>query len=690
MDNELMTLLRFLSKKTYVTLKDIELYFNITTRQASYRLDKLNDLLQSAQVPQLSYSTSARKPMKLSKETGAAIEALLTSANVNEGYYFSKKERLIYIYLLLFLDLEYVSLPDFIDAMQVSRSTVLMDLKELTQILEEHHIKIKNNRVKGYYLVGSEMEIRRYMMRDVIYTLAEGSGKVFDVFIDKQQLDIFDYSRLVISELAQTYHIRFVEDRLAEFIYIFIFLKARMQRGKDASAENEQIMDLQIMTSMKEYEFTRALLKNYKNADGIKESDVNYIAAWILGISFGDINEDTKDCIVISDLIGKIMTRFEYLSGTHYKNTEEIFIQLYSHFRPAYYRLIFKLPIFNPLREKVKEEYPELYRLVAETMKPFQVMFGEALQDDEIAYLAMHFSMIYSWKQDHKRAPQKEARVVCSHGIGSSAILYNELKAMFPEFHFLPPTESLQVHAYIGQVDIIFSTNYIAADVSGHIPVIKVSPIMSTAERYQVFREVYVQMGGSFLKQPSVDVVMNIVSKYADIKEEEGLYHELIAYFSHVDTLPQTQSALTLSDMVNAKIIQLQAAARNWEEAVRIGFAPMVKEGYITQNYVEETIRSVKTIGPYIVITQHVALPHARPEAGALKEALGITVLKEPVVFGNEANDPVKYIFSLSAVNNENHIRAMAKLMELLNDQAFFRLLDEAKNAEEILQYINQ
>ena len=83
-------------------------------------------------------------------------------------------------------------------------------------------------------------------------------------------------------------------------------------------------------------------------------------------------------------------------------------------------------------------------------------------------------------------------------------------------------------------------------------------------------------------------------------------------------------------------------------------------------------------------------MPHARPEAGALKEALGITVLKEPVVFGNEANDPVKYIFSLSAVNNENHIRAMAKLMELLNDQAFFRLLDEAKNAEEILQYINQ
>ena len=50
---------------------------------------------------------------------------------------------------------------------------------------------MRNNRTKGYYLIGSEMEIRRMMMKYVIYTLAEEqSAKIFDVFIDDFNLDI--------------------------------------------------------------------------------------------------------------------------------------------------------------------------------------------------------------------------------------------------------------------------------------------------------------------------------------------------------------------------------------------------------------------------------------------------------------------------------------------------------------------
>lgn len=138
---------------------------------------------------------------------------------------------------------------------------------------------------------------------------------IFDRFIDDYQLDVFDYSKLVITELAQAYHIRFVEDRLVEFIYIFIFLKARMLNGKGASEDMVHLLDVDVISTMKEYGFTRDLLKNYKNTDRISMLDRYYITSWILGISFGDINEDTKDCILISDIVGKIMTRFESLSG---------------------------------------------------------------------------------------------------------------------------------------------------------------------------------------------------------------------------------------------------------------------------------------------------------------------------------------------------------------------------------------
>ena len=111
---------------------------------------------------------------------------------------------------MLFMNPEYIALQHFIDALQVSRSTVLLDFKDLVLELDQDHITIKNNRIKGYYLSGSEMEIRRYMMKLIISSLAdERNTKVFDLFIDDFNLDTFEYSKLVITELSERNHISF-------------------------------------------------------------------------------------------------------------------------------------------------------------------------------------------------------------------------------------------------------------------------------------------------------------------------------------------------------------------------------------------------------------------------------------------------------------------------------------------------
>ena len=688
MDHEIMNLLQMLSKKKYITLKEIELNSNITRRQATYRIEKINEILKLYKISPIIVGSA--KEIKIDDKMCRKLGIILQEMEESNEYYMNKRERQIYMYLMLFMNHEYLSLNDFINFLKVSRSTVLLDFKELIQTLEENNIKVKNNRKRGYYLVGSEMDIRRMMMKFVIYTLSEEQhSKIFDVFIEDFHLDIFEYSRLVISELSKQHNIHFVEDRLVEFIYIFIFLKARIQSGKSADEEIKDLMDVDAISSMKEYDFSVELLKNYKNTKHITQEDLNYISSWILGISFGDILEETKDCILISDMVGKIMTRFEYLSGVHYQDREEIFIQLYSHFRPAYYRLLFKLPIFNPLCDKVKEEYGELYQLMEETMKPFHVIFGEEIPSGEIAYLTMHFASIYSGKNKLKIKRQKIALVACSNGIGSSAILYNELKEMFPELHFLPPVETAHIQDVDSTIDIIFSTSYVKYGVDIGIPVIRVTPVMSMAERYQVMRDVYMQLGSDSLKQPNIDVVMNIIGKYADIRQEDDLYNELIFYFTQNENDKEKEKTLHLKEMIKPELIRLNIEATNWEEAVRLAYEPLVQHHYITQNYVEETVRSVKIVGPYIVITKHVALPHTKPECGALSIALGIGVLKSPVKFGNQDNDPVKYIFSLSAIDNQTHLTAMAELLELFNQKSFFEKLDIANNSREIMEYLN-
>lgn len=688
MDNELLVLIRLLLKKSFLTTKEIEVETGASRRQITYRMEKLNHMLKEHAANTIRIST--RGDIMMDQEIKHTLRLLLKQAKDDKYYVMNKKERMIYLYLMLFLNLSDVSQSDLVNALKVSRSTALLDFKELQQELSTYHIKVANNRTRGYYLVGSELSIRRYMMELVIYFLAEEHNtKVFDIFIDDFHLDLFEYSRLVISELADKYDIRFVEDRLTEFIYIFCFLKVRMSSD---IPQDEQILRLQEvidLSTMKEYQFTKELLSHFKQTQHISPIDQYYISSWVLGICVGNVEEDTQDCLVIAEIVEKIMFRFESLSGIHYKDSEDIFRKLYSHFRPAYYRLLFKIPIVNPLRERVKEEFPELFQLVKETMKPFNALFGEHIPDDEIAYLTIHFTAIYSKSRAMEVIPRKTALIVCLNGIGSSAILYSELSDLFPEMQFLPPMETSKLlHADI-KADIIFTTSELIDIDIPDVPIVKVSPVMNFMERYQVAREVYLLMGNAMSKQPDIDAIMDIIAHHADIKNSPLLQQELLRYFSNVDVKEDVQhSSLALTNMITESIIQLQVEANDWEDAIRKAGKPMIEHLYVKPAYIEEIIRIMHQEGPFVVITKHVALPHTKPSSGALRCGLGLTVLKEGITFGSQEHDPIKYIFTLSAVDNESHLTAMSQLLELFNEPSFFTMMDEAETPQEVIAYI--
>lgn len=688
MDNELLVLIRLLLKKSFLTTKEIEVETGASRRQITYRMEKLNHMLKEHAANTIRIST--RGDIMMDQEIKHTLRLLLKQAKDDKYYVMNKKERMIYLYLMLFLNLSDVSQSDLVNALKVSRSTALLDFKELQQELSTYHIKVANNRTRGYYLVGSELSIRRYMMELVIYFLAEEHNtKVFDIFIDDFHLDLFEYSRLVISELADKYDIRFVEDRLTEFIYIFCFLKVRMSSD---IPQDEQILRLQEvidLSTMKEYQFTKELLSHFKQTQHISPIDQYYISSWVLDICVGNVEEDTQDCLVIAEIVEKIMFRFESLSGIHYKDSEDIFRKLYSHFRPAYYRLLFKIPIVNPLRERVKEEFPELFQLVKETMKPFNALFGEHIPDDEIAYLTIHFTAIYSKSRAMEVIPRKTALIVCLNGIGSSAILYSELSDLFPEMQFLPPMETSKLlHADI-KADIIFTTSELIDIDIPDVPIVKVSPVMNFMERYQVAREVYLLMGNAMSKQPDIDAIMDIIAHHADIKNGPLLQQELLRYFSNVDVKEDVQhSSLALTNMITESIIQLQVEANDWEDAIRKAGKPMIEHLYVKPAYIEEIIRIMHQEGPFVVITKHVALPHTKPSSGALRCGLGLTVLKEGITFGSQEHDPIKYIFTLSAVDNESHLTAMSQLLELFNEPSFFTMMDEAETPQEVIAYI--
>ena len=130
-----------------------------------------------------------------------------------------------------------------------------------------------------------------------------------------------------------------------------------------------------------------------------------------------------------------------------------------------------------------------------------------------------------------------------------------------------------------------------------------------------------------------------------------------------------------LSDLLDESLVQLNVEASDWEDAIRKATAPLVANGKVTEGYVDDIIKGVHELGPYIVITEHVALPHARPESGALESAVGIVTLKDPVEFGSEDND--------------SHLSALQSLVELLSDPDVFTKLDACKDAKEVVDLVH-
>lgn len=138
---------------------------------------------------------------------------------------------------------------------------------------------------------------------------------------------------------------------------------------------------------------------------------------------------------------------------------------------------------------------------------------------------------------------------------------------------------------------------------------------------------------------------------------------------------------VSLTDIVSPETIRLNQVVKNREEAIRLAGEVLAANQVVEERYIDAMVESCNELGPYIVLVPGVALPHARPECGANRVGVSVVTLEEPVVFGNEENDPVHTVIAIASDNNENHVGVIASLSTFLMDNA---RVDELKNANHV------
>ncbi|WP_413735947.1 PTS sugar transporter subunit IIA [Sodalis sp. RH21] len=145
-----------------------------------------------------------------------------------------------------------------------------------------------------------------------------------------------------------------------------------------------------------------------------------------------------------------------------------------------------------------------------------------------------------------------------------------------------------------------------------------------------------------------------------------------------------------LTDWINESNINLINRAQNWHSAVELAVQPLIDQGAVESRYLQAIYAMHERIGPYYVLGEGIAMPHARPEEGVINTALSLVIVKEGVEFGSEDNDPVYIIFALSAVDSNSHIEMIASLSRFFCDDEAVKNLRSVSDKQQVLDIIRQ
>lgn len=140
--------------------------------------------------------------------------------------------------------------------------------------------------------------------------------------------------------------------------------------------------------------------------------------------------------------------------------------------------------------------------------------------------------------------------------------------------------------------------------------------------------------------------------------------------------------------LMEANAIQINIDVANWQEAIEIAAAPLISGGYIHESYKNEVIKNTEDYGPYYVFgDEGLAIPHARPDSGVIKNGFSLVLLNKPISI--KGSDAVDILVMFGATNSNEHIKeGLVEIVEMLDDKVKMDRLRNAESIDEVIKIL--
>lgn len=555
-----------------LSLKETANFFNISERSIRYDIDNINYHLEKNGYMEIE---KFQKGIYSTRESIKNLQLFLEEI-LHKFYVFTSDERREFL-KVKFLFNENNRLLEIGEDLDVSLSTIKLDLKEVKTFFDTNTLELNFISKQGVVLEGKEENIRQLQLRYITRYIEISKNRYRSRYLSSGTYGLNFIANSIIKNLDDSilslikFFIKRIEKKLdiiisdEAFNILTFYINLSIARIKRNHIIDNRQQNREFLLKTSEYSVISQEISHLENEFSItfNESEVLVLTELFLGSHSYNFNSSfLENWIELETTVVEIIKIMSYQLNMDLTGDKTLIDGLLNHLKPAYYRIKNNISLENPIAKEVEITYFDLYSTVKKVSKPIlEKYLGKDLPEEEIAYITLHFKTATDRYLSNNRKT-KNLLLVCGLGYGSSKILAHKLSELYDVniIDTIPYHKFLEIKSF-KDVDIIISTMDLEPHLDIHIPLVKVHPILSKDNK-----EKLISLGLSEQKRKvSLKNILETIKESCSILDEEklivGLKRNLRNFY--INDFEDKKNS-NLKTLLNLSSISFSESANSW------------------------------------------------------------------------------------------------------------------------------
>ena len=485
-------------------------------------------------------------------------ELLIALEEIDVIQFYTKHERHLFIITELLQTKDILKLFYFASTLSVSEATISHDLNTIEEWLKKFDLTLDRKQGYGVVINGRERSKRKALI-NILYETLDGEKlknvvstqlglnkeKRSTINVRSKLLNMIDINTIKLIEDVITQSENDMGFKFAESSYTALAVHLALATQRIINGEKIVIKE-DILDNIKlfdEYIIASKLTRTLENHLGIPipEDETGYVTMHLKGARYKNGIYDTSvlkfNELIISNyqltsMINEMIKVAEKLTGYKLKKVDSLLIGLVDHLRPAINRMQMKLEIRNPLLEKIKTEYSDIFEVSKQCSEVINKHLGMKLPESEIGYIAMHIgSAIEQIKNTELKYNHNfNIIVTCISGIGTSKMLAERIKNEFENLNIIEVFATTNINndwLVKNEIDLIISTVHFDNEI---MPVISVNPLLLEKDIDKIKQKLHTL--SIIVKENKKTDKVSSIEKIKQVNEYSSAIIELLENFS--------------------------------------------------------------------------------------------------------------------------------------------------------------